>query len=127
MDILATNHNPLGSQNRVGEFGNAEATFLALLFTIDRDYLRIANLNQPALVLAHREIHRGQPDIETYLRSRQTYTGCAVHGLDHVLHNLLELAIEDIHRHADALEFRSPEFEDRQKHKGKILVGTDRL
>ena len=125
MEILAPNHHMPGAQNGVGEFRDAETALFALLFPLDRDYLRIADRYEPAFLLPHREVDGGQPDIKTYLRSCQPYAGRAVHGLNHIPGNFLKLAIKEIYRNAHALKLRRTEFEDGQKHKGEILVGTD--
>ena len=108
MNVLPTDDHLFGSNDSVGEVGYAQAAFFAFLFPFGRHDFGIADRDELTRVLADRQINGSQTYIQTDLRCGQAYAGGTVHGLNHVLNELFQFAVEVIHGQAQPLQLGLP-------------------
>ena len=71
VNIQASNRNLPGTENRVAELGNAEATLIVLLFAFGSNDFRVANHHQLAGIITHRKVYCRKTDIDSDLSGSQ--------------------------------------------------------
>src|SRR5262249_34191348 len=110
--VVGSYGDELGSHDIAPKTGNRQATLFFAFFAFEVNDFGIGQHDFRFGIFSAGDVHNGQPQAQTDLRSREPDSRCGVHGREHILGQLSQCGVELLHWRSRLFQNRVAVFDD---------------